>query len=218
MLDDALVDAFAHGFFGYGDYRARYWFVGMEEGGGGTEAEIGRRLAAWHARGRRELEDLAEFHAAIGEVRWFKRAILQPTWRGLIRIVMAAEGLASDKEDVRAYQRDRLGRPGGETCLIEIMPLPSPRSDVWHYATMLTDARFRSRQAYVDALRAERLGRIQTRIDEWRPPFVIIYGTSRAAFAPPAGTRVVQIKHPTAHGVTILSLAEIGRSLRDTAE
>jgi hypothetical protein len=214
MLDDALVDAFANGFFGYGDYRARYWFVGMEEGGGASEEEIERRLSAWRARGRRELEDLAEFHAAIGEERWFKKARLQPTWRGLIRIVMAAEGLTPGREDVRAYQRDRLGRMTGDTCLIEIMPLPSPRSNAWGYTSMLNDRAYGSRAAYVNAVRPARLAHIQTRIDEYRPPFVIIYGSSRAAFIAPIGTHVVFIKHPTARGLTNNDFAEVGRGLR----
>ncbi len=33
MLDDHLLQDFIDGFYGYGNYNAPYWFVGMEGGG-----------------------------------------------------------------------------------------------------------------------------------------------------------------------------------------
>jgi hypothetical protein len=54
------LDDFAHRFYGYGNYGGPFWFVGMEEGGGDSSEEIARRLSAWAARGRCELEDAAE--------------------------------------------------------------------------------------------------------------------------------------------------------------
>lgn len=34
-----------HHFYGYGNYQADYWFVGMEEGGGDTFDKVSKRLA-----------------------------------------------------------------------------------------------------------------------------------------------------------------------------
>ncbi len=62
---------FMQRFSGYGDYAGRYWFVGMEEGGGASAGDIGRRLEAWDARGRRELEDVAGYHRSFGVDRLF---------------------------------------------------------------------------------------------------------------------------------------------------
>jgi len=214
MLNEALTSAFIEGFYGYGDFGARYWFVGMEEGGGGSEDEVERRLNAWDRLGRRQVEDLAEFHAAICEKRWFDRGVLQPTWRGLIRIVLAAKGLQPTIEDVRTYQREHLGRRGGETALLEIMPLPSPTIGAWHYTPMVTSDRLRSRDEYDAAVRPMRLAHIQARINECRPAIVIVYGASRESFAAPPGTRLLRIKHPMARGVTNAGLAAIGRSTR----
>lgn len=215
MLSETLIDAFMDGFYGYGDYSARYWFIGLEEGGGGSEDEIERRLNAWDRRGRNELEDLAEFHAAFGEREWFERGALQRTWRGLIRIVLAAEGLDPSIDDLRAYQRERLGRRiGSDTCLIEIMPLPSRNTGAWLYSSITTDHRLLSRKTYDTHVRPQRFRQSQERITKYRPPFVIIYGASRAAFSEPAGTRIVLSRHPTAHGVTNAELAAIGHRLR----
>jgi hypothetical protein len=217
MLDDALLEAFARGFFGYGDHRARYWFVGMEEGGGGSEEEIKRRLEAWDSRGRRELEDLAGFHEAFGgDEKWFRKRNVQPTWGRLIRIFLAAEGIEADLETVRNYQCDRLARSGSAMALLEVMPLPSPTIAHWLYKSMTISTLFRSRAGY-EALRQVRLQRIQELINTHRPPFVITYGGSRPSLTAPPGTRIEHIKHPLAHGVTNDSLAGIGRRLR-TAE
>ena len=107
----------------------------MEEGGGGSFENVETRLSTWQKRRRQELEDVAEFHRAIGLGQYFAEGSpLQPTWSKPIRILLSAEGQFSSaegqdqqKEKVRAYQRDSLGRTqGGKNCLIELLPLPRP--------------------------------------------------------------------------------------------
>lgn len=131
MLDSALLRDFIDTFNGYGDYHAPHWLVGMEEGGGGSLAEITRRLTKWHNQGRGALLDLMPQHAD-GDLSNFASgpAKLQATWSQLIRVVLAIEGKPADKEAVRLYQQTQLGRFGGDTCLIELMPLPSPSTGV----------------------------------------------------------------------------------------
>ena len=40
MFDDELLQAYIDTFYGFGKYEGKYWFIGMEEGGGGTFEEI----------------------------------------------------------------------------------------------------------------------------------------------------------------------------------
>jgi hypothetical protein len=54
-----------HNFYGYGDYRGAYWFVGMEEGGSDSFDEVAKRLRLWDERGRRELEDVVDLGADV---------------------------------------------------------------------------------------------------------------------------------------------------------
>jgi hypothetical protein len=125
--EDTLLQEFINGFYGYGNYHAPYWFIGMEEGGGGSFEEIRSRLNTWASRGRRELEDLADYHCAIGITRyWDKPVRLQLTWNRLIQILISIKGLETFARDRRHYQRDHLARENSETCLLELMPLPSP--------------------------------------------------------------------------------------------
>ncbi len=89
MIDIALLDDFMRRFFGYGSWNARLWFVGMEEGGGGTSEEIEKRIAAWDRSD--DLADLKVYHKAIGGFPWFsQRPKIQSTWSKLIRVVLAA--------------------------------------------------------------------------------------------------------------------------------
>lgn len=126
-FDDQLLHTFMHGFYGYGNYQADYWFVGMEEGGGDTVQEINQRLTVWDQRGRREVEDVAEYHLALGIIHPFvEKAKLQPTWAKLIRVLLSIEGLSPTKEEVRRYQQQQWARSNGNVCLLELLPLPSP--------------------------------------------------------------------------------------------
>ena len=179
-FDDDLLAKFAETFYGYGDYNAPYWFVGMEEGGGKHFEDVERRLSVWQQQ-RRELEDVAEFHRAIGFARLFdNKPILQPTWNKLIRILLSAEGQDVQTEQVREYQRDSLGRvSGGKNCLIELLPLPSPGIKDWTYTTWSYLPQLKSREEYKEHYMCDRAKHIQERIDQYRPRVVVFYSTTK---------------------------------------
>src|SRR3954453_10104373 len=71
QFDDQLLEEFVQNFYGYGNYSGRHWFIGMEEGGGKSFSEVAKRLKAWADREKCELDDLAEYHTAIGKAEWF---------------------------------------------------------------------------------------------------------------------------------------------------
>lgn len=108
-----------YGFYGYGSYQADYWFVGMEEGGD-TVQETNQRLTVWDQRGRREVEDVAEYHLAFGITHPFtEKAKLQPTWAKLIRVLLSIEGKPPTKDDMQRYQQQQWARSSGKVCLLE---------------------------------------------------------------------------------------------------
>ena len=85
-LDDTLLEAYIDQFCGFGTHTGMVWLVGMEEGGGRDHDAVARRLAAWDARGRPELDDIAAFVAAACLGDYFTPAgKLIPTWRGVLR-------------------------------------------------------------------------------------------------------------------------------------
>ncbi len=181
-LSDPVLESYIQGFYGHGPYTAPYWFVGMEFGGGGTATEVVSRIQGWADRGKHELEDMVGPDGAGHEVRWFgPQPPLQPTWAKLIRVVLSAEGAAPTTEQVRAYQRDRLGRTGGLDCILELLPLPSPGLNRWLFYPDHSQLPYlRDRAAYTAYVAPIRAAHLRQRITEYQPRSVVFYGAGYA--------------------------------------
>src|SRR5437899_1633894 len=118
-------------FVGYGNPSGRYWFVGMEEAGDLKPAELLTRAREFHA-----IDDLSRAHALPGY--WTDMTRLRPTWSAMSRLALRLSGEANwrDRELVRSYQVNRLGRAEGETFLTEALPLPCPSTAHWPYESL----------------------------------------------------------------------------------
>jgi len=176
QFDDILLEDFMNRFYGYGNYQGDYWLIGMEEGGGSSFDDIEKRLATWKKRGRQELEDLAEYHIEMGITSLFrKRPKIQNTWGKLIRIIFASTGQIPTTNQVRDYQRDNLGRVNGNTCLVELLPLPSPSTGHWLYGKYSQLPFLENRAKYKESLLAKRISHLQKQINQFQPKAVIFY-------------------------------------------
>lgn len=235
-LNDSAVEAFIDGFFGYGNWAAPIWFIGMEEGGGGTIAEAGRRIETWRVRGRLDLEDLVEYHYAIGITRHLgNRPALQPTWSKLVHLLLGMNGDEATDEHVRRFQATKLGRRGGSSALVELLPLPSPDIDHWIYGDATTIPYLSSRERYRVHVVRHRIAAIRERISTYLPRAVVFLGLSYAHYwtqvagvtlspvrgdefisATLAKTTFVVVKHPAARGVKNALFRAIGETLRQT--
>jgi hypothetical protein len=214
----ATLERFTTTFFGYGSWAAPIWIVGMEEGGGATVEEVMHRLAVWEQRGQRDLEDLAQYHHAIGVTKHLNAdARIQPTWAKLIHLLLGARGLPFDTEQVRSFQARHLGRNNGDTCILELLPLPSPNVRTWLYAPWNVPY-LRDRDSYRLHLIPQSVERIRARVSTCRPKAVVFLGMSylkhwqKIAGTPlevqgdvaVAGgdTLYIAVRHPAARGVT----------------
>jgi hypothetical protein len=225
-LNEKLLKAFADSFYGYGSFAAPYWFIGMEEGGGKQLDEIARRLAAWDERGRYPLEDLRDYHFAVGITDHFDGAIkLQRTWAGLIQILSGLLGKRLTPEEIREYQAHRLGRASYDTALIELLALPSPGVGEWPYGRWSDTPVLKTRTAYAHYYKPRRAADIREMIRRHEPRIACFYGASNrewwnliagsgAVFrahqigdrsigvAKTGGTAYLVADHPNARGVT----------------
>jgi hypothetical protein len=239
MLDSGLLSEYVNGFYGYGDLAGRYWFIGMEEGGGNSADEIRRRLLAWKRLGSTTTLDLAEFHREIGETRWFgSTAKLQRTWATLIRVLFAARGVESGapgNEAVRQFQSSSLARKDSDTALLELFPLPSPSTSHWIYGELTTLRELSSRSTYYESLATKRVTTLRHLIQLHLPNVVVCYGFghlerwhrliptqmklsriggSSAWFGSAGGTTYAIVPHPVAHGLTTKYWQLVGERLR----
>jgi hypothetical protein len=76
--------------------------------------------------------DCAEAHKLLGiEKHHWGRKIIQRTWRGMCYIMLGLEEKRITPDSIRNYQADLLGRIGGNTLLVELMPIPKPALGQW---------------------------------------------------------------------------------------
>ena len=200
-LDDRLLEAYIHRFCGFGTYNGSIWLVGMEEGGGWEQDDVARRLTAWDARGRLELDDVAEFSAAARLGDYFTpTGRLVPVFRGVLRVLLHAQGRPVTTDTVKAYQRAELGRADGDDCVLELMPLPSPGVDQWHYREWSNLDYLQDRKRYMSHVRERRVRHLRDRISQYRPRLVLFYGLGyRAWWEQIAGTVLDACSTPGAY-------------------
>ena len=182
----ALIEQFMKTFYGYGNLNGKYWFIGMEEGcGPNWQADVLPRFVQWDKRGRSEIENLRNFHFDIGITQHWEpvdgRPIkLQLTWKRLIETILTANGKLHAREDIVDYQSQHLGTLEGDICLLELLPLPSPKVREFGYAHLANEQYpyFASRALYKNYIMAQRIARIREMIAERQPRHIILYGTS----------------------------------------
>lgn len=122
------LDQMAKDFFGYGRWDAPYWFIGPEAGmGKDGNDNLAARYESWKRLGGASVVDCAAHHRGFGLTKWHDPPPpTQPTWRQLIRLLLAYQGKEPSLDDIRKYQGDRWGLANGETCVIELSGLPAP--------------------------------------------------------------------------------------------
>lgn len=237
MLDAQLIEDFATGFLGYGSYDAPVWFVGMEEGGGNDLEQVSQRIKWWDRRRRRELEDVVGYHSEFGVTQfWEDKPKLQATWGKLIRLLLA-DTLHDEPEMARKqicdYQRDKWGRANSKTCLLELLPMPSPSKKQWQYsAWRKLIPQLASRAEYRKWILPVRISAIRERIKKYRPAKVVFYGIGYRKYwqmiteinfvesdlsglylAQTGETSFFMTPHPAAHGRTNVYWQKIGESV-----
>lgn len=237
LIDDELLANFIQTFYGYGNYSSDIWFIGMEEAGGRTFQDIQDRIDLWERRGRLELEDLAEYHAELGLQKYFRYPVkLQPTWAGLIRVILAMHGIPTSDRQTKAYQSKHLGRSGEDTCLLELLPLPSPNIKKWLFSEYSSSPMLTDRQTYMQEIAPGRIQHIRSRIAEHRPEIVIFYGMAYLPWwkdvagmdfeviqqglhmAREEHTIYIVIRHPAAPRTNREYLIVVGQALRKLSE
>lgn len=171
--NEHLLLDFASRFLGYGSLQSKIWLIGPEAGGGKDLDEVYKRASVWWARGQKETEDLHSYHAALN-IDWTQKT--QPTWGALIRVILALKGEGeAEKEKVREFQRDELGRADGQNCVLDLSPLSSPSGAVWKLAEFGVDW-LRTKQVYESRLLPARCALLREKVTCYRPSLVLFYG------------------------------------------
>lgn len=182
-LNDELLQRFITTFYGSGNYEGQYWFVGMEEGGGNSLDQVAKRINTWHELGETELVDIYKFHIKINYPEYFTNPVkLQRTWMQMARIILVSKGLSTSVSDIKDYQRDIIGRSKSETCLLELLPLPSPNTATWHYDEWSSLPYLKNRKIYKNLCSPLRCEHLHSQINIYQPKAVVFMGSSYSKY------------------------------------
>ena len=155
-------------FVGFGNLNADVWFLGMEEAGAGEE-NIRARLKF------KQVEDCAEAHKILGITKHHSgKKSIQPTWRGMCYIMLRLENKNTDRESIRNYQADCLGRFQGNSLLLELMSIPKPSIASWEYENLFPQ--FASAGQYYKVVKPRRIKYLQQLMRTYSPKIIICYG------------------------------------------
>lgn len=229
-----MIERFINNFYGYGNLKAPHWFIGMEEGGGDSLQEIEQRIETWHKRGQKITEDLVDYHKAIGISIYFDESPkLQSTWKKLIRVLHVLEGKPLTTEAIKQTQKASFGRSNGSSCLIELLPLPSPSISDWLYGEYSSLAYLQTRKAYRQQVIPDRIEKIQRLIQQYHPQTVMFYGLDyheywqsisgseleeiyidqfRTYVGRYSHTKFIVTQHPASRGITNTYFEQVGQN------
>ena len=182
-------------FYGYGSWRARFWFIAYEEGGGDVPEEVADKVNYFldaHPATEGALCDIRELyrHVAIRwdgpkarsfnnfyDYRFEKDAVQHNVWKNLIAFVHGYRN--QDLPDLLAYQRHTFASPSEhQEALIRLYPLPSPHNHGWYYSWLdLPGFDFLKRRSlYLEHLYERRIHTILANISTYKPEVVLMYG------------------------------------------
>lgn len=184
-LDEQLLMAYCSGFFGYGNPKGKYWFIGLEEAGGYCKQAIQDRLTLWSQKFQcGPIVDCREFHQNLRRCNGKSLSDLfepeprrQLTWDRLSRIQLAADGYAKiTNEDIDKLRLTQWGSKNGNNCLLELLPLPARNVKDWPYDKWTTAAEFQTRRAYREAVLECRIKHLSQMLELDDRKVVVFYG------------------------------------------
>jgi hypothetical protein len=135
---------------------------------------------------------------------------------------------------MRQYQKTRWGTLGGDTCLLELLPLPAPNIGSWLYRDISSLPYLTSRETYRKSVVGSRIAHLRDRIRQRKPKAVVLYGSGYDSYwRAIAGvdsweqseegvsyklndsTLFISSKHPVARGATNEYFHSIGKFIAD---
>lgn len=195
LIEEKPLRHWIQNFYGYGSWRARFWFIAHEEGGGDLPEEVADKLNYFyksHPKPDEGLCDIRDVYKntairweggkanAFGnlyEYRFGANAIQHGVWKNLIAFVHGYKN--ENVRDVLAYQKESFASPAAlNEALIRLYPLPSPHNHGWYYSWLdLPQFPFlKSRTQYEEHVFQQRMRQILSNIGLHKPEVVLMYG------------------------------------------
>ena len=194
LIEDKVIRYCIDNFYGYGSWRARFWFVGYEESGADTPEEVADRFNYFYNLQKSGSADLcnirelyrhlafrvegprAEKFATLYDYRFGNQATLHGLWKNLIAFVHGYQN--AEFPDLITYQKNSFVSPSpAHEAMIPLYPLPA-HDHAWYYAWLdLPEFPFlKRRNLFQDHVYSGRMHTILENINTYKPEVVLMYG------------------------------------------
>lgn len=242
-MDSQTTYDYIQNFFGYGNLKAPYWFIGKEEGGGKDAEENIRRISLWKEMGSPTTNDMYDFHIRLGFTN-HQLSRLQQTWSKIAQMLNVIE-TGNDfelVEEKRSYLINRLGRHSSNNCLLELMPIParSTGKDRWLGKDISEAPELKDKDEYMRLFVGTRINSLRNLVKTHNPRLVVFYsvqvnyicwwsqiadsnawwwenlgGKMKMGYQKTQGKLFVVTPHPTMKGVKNSDFRLVGNKIRD---
>lgn len=195
LIQEEPLRHWINNFYGYGSWKAKFWFVAHEEGGGDTPEEVSEKINYFHnvyLEGKPILCDIREMYRHVAfrfegpkaelfknlfEYRFDTNAVLHGVWKNIVAFVHGYNN--QEMPDILSYQQSSFVSSSTNTeALIRLYPLPAPHNHGWYYSwlDMPQFPFLKSRQLYQDHVYENRIHALLNNISIYRPEVVLMYG------------------------------------------
>ena len=183
-IDRDLIGAYIKSFLGYGNRMAKFWLIGMEEGGADQFEKVYNDIAEWKCNGAKEFSDILEGinkeNCSPDAKKYFfdNPVVIQKTWNKLIRLLLTIDHDIKSINEIREFQKNQLGKNDGDNALIEFFPLPNVSITDWIYEGKTSLKFLKNRKELIRQMAPDRIERIRDKIKIYKPKVVAFYDTS----------------------------------------
>lgn len=190
------LEYYLQNFYGYGQWKSDFYFIGIEEGGGKNLCLVNSKLSSLLAFSETKSQLLDNFIHQITRVpvncaegREFFVSKIQTTWKPFIKMLLILSGtnLAPGINDILHFQINSWGRiqPEFPHAVIELLPLPNPglNDSHWNYNTwsssFIPPFHLINRQHYIKLIIQDRIHHLALQIRLHKPRLVVFYASSQ---------------------------------------
>jgi hypothetical protein len=163
---------------------AKYWLIGMEEGGTDQFEKVYKDITEWKENGSKEFRDILdgsdENNCSSDVKKYFfdNPVLIQPVWNKLIRLLLSISHEIKNTEEIREFQKHNLGKKDGDNSLIEFFPLPNVNIADWIYEGKISHKFLNNRKELIREMAPVRIERIRDKIKIYKPKVVVFYSTT----------------------------------------
>lgn len=203
MINNDLITDYMKRFYGYGSYKAPFWFVAAEESGGHETEEIKARLNTWQEMGSKALVDCRAYYERVAEnmpkskrkkiAGYFneeepREPVIHLHWNRYIRIILHLEGNedfaqatnnSQQMKTIRSYQLNELATSKSSAAILLLRPLPCPRVEQWPYQKLSKLEFLETKKKYIRYLDESRISELKSKISKFEPKVVVFFSLSK---------------------------------------